>query len=377
MEGLSFTVRGVPLKFDNGWFRGFEKTPAPVDQDFLIIDTTEAWVFLKKGTPAEYVVREPGTPMRPARPNTFVAEETWPLYNDKPSDPWRYNAIIHLLATANGETFHFASPTAGMWICRDELLEQIRSMRQLQPGSLPIVRLASTSWKTNFGTRQRPMLRIVGWQRPKTEHLHAREETQLISNENYAGSGPKTIETQKPETAKAEPVKSDLVKPNPAKVEPVKCRAGGSRAEADRETHDEGQNPRRGNGHRQPVRRQRPILRSTTMTELKVVTENEGAGPNPFDIRKLRVPPTYEQDAGQRLQLINDGPGAQAEKKQEWISRPRRSGIPRRPALPSCGRKGANITSSARIWLASCKTTQWSAPCTPRSTSPALCSCGR
>jgi hypothetical protein len=163
-------VRGTPLKFDDGqWWRGFEREDADTDQDFVVTDVAETWRLLKKGSPIEYVVREPGSPTRPPRPNTFVGEETWPTYNGEPTDPWSYCSVIHLLATSNGETYNIVASTAGAWSARHELLEQVRSMRRMQPSCLPIVKLTCTAFKTKYGTRQRPMLRIVGWQRPKQD----------------------------------------------------------------------------------------------------------------------------------------------------------------------------------------------------------------
>ena len=190
-DGLS-PVRGTPLKINDTWTRGYDKEALDINQDFLLADASEAWQFLKKGCAVEYVPRGPGSPSRPPRPNSFVDEDTWPLFSGKPTDPWRYCTIIHLLSLSNGETFHFCSPTAGAWVARDELLEQIKSMRMMRPGSLPIVRLASTPFKTQFGTRKRPMFRIVGWQRPKTEDAET----------------PRLIEAVKVE---AEPVKAEPV----------------------------------------------------------------------------------------------------------------------------------------------------------------------
>jgi hypothetical protein len=170
LAGLS-PVRGTPAKIDNDgkWTRGYEKDVLNVDQDFLLVDTSEVWRLLRKGHPIEYVPREPGSPTRPPRPDSFEEEESWPTFNGTPSDPWKYCCVVHLIALANGETFNFVAATAGGWVARDELLEQIKSMRMMKPGALPIVRLASTSFKTKFGLRKRPMFRIVGWQQPKTE----------------------------------------------------------------------------------------------------------------------------------------------------------------------------------------------------------------
>jgi hypothetical protein len=167
-EGLSPT-RGQPLKFNAVWSRGYEGEAFDTNQDLLVTDTGETWRFLKKGAPAEYVPSDPASPLRPPRPNSFVDEASWPIYNGEPADPWQYCNVTQFLTLSNGETFHFCSNTAGSWVCRQELLEQIKSMRLLAPGALPIVHLATTSWKTQYGVRQRPMLKIVGWQKPKIE----------------------------------------------------------------------------------------------------------------------------------------------------------------------------------------------------------------
>jgi hypothetical protein len=215
LEGLS-PVRGTPLKFDNGtWFRGFEKDNLNLNQDFLFADTSEAWQFLKKGAPVEYVPREPGSPGRPPRPSSFTAEEAWPLYNGEPSDPWRYCCIVHLLALANGETFHLCSPTAGAWTARSELLEQVKSMRMMRPGSLPIVRLGSTSFKTQFGTRKRPMFRIVGWQRPTTEDA----ESKLIAA-TAEPAEPVKVEPTKTHKSKAKTAVAEIVSEGTERVHP-------------------------------------------------------------------------------------------------------------------------------------------------------------
>jgi hypothetical protein len=162
-------VRGIHLKFDNAWFSGFDREKANTNQDYIITDMDEAWQYLMKGQPVQYFVRERGSKVRPPRPDILAEKKDWPIYNGEPSDPVRYASIIHLMATKTGETFNFVSPTAGAWACRTELLDQIVSMRRLQPGAVPIVRLGSTSFPTQYGVRQRPMLRIVGWQRPKPQ----------------------------------------------------------------------------------------------------------------------------------------------------------------------------------------------------------------
>jgi hypothetical protein len=62
-------------------------------------------------------------------------------------------------------------------------------MRQIAPGALPIVELGETSMPTQHGSRLRPMLRIKGWQKQKSN----------------GEPSPKQIEAQA-ETIESEPV---------------------------------------------------------------------------------------------------------------------------------------------------------------------------
>jgi hypothetical protein len=184
-------VRGVALKFQNSgdWTQGYDGESAADIGDLLLADVAEAWRFMMKGRPVEYVLREPGMP-KPPRPGTFENESSWPLYNGEPSDPWSWVSILHFLSIETGTTYNFVASTVGARRARDELLEQVRSMRQITPGALPIVQLGVTSMPTQYGSRSRPMLRIRGWKRPASQ----------------SEASPRQIEVQA-ETIEAEPVK--------------------------------------------------------------------------------------------------------------------------------------------------------------------------
>jgi hypothetical protein len=155
-------VRGPNIKFDGGaYFTGKEKTPLEDDRKFVVIARAEGWQLLKKECQPEWVMRKDGEP-KPEQP--FVEEETWPIGLDgKPQHPWRYTLFVYLLDAATGETFTFSSNSAGGRIGVNELTSQIKYMRNMKPGAVPIVALESRNFPTKFGKKQRPFFKIEGW----------------------------------------------------------------------------------------------------------------------------------------------------------------------------------------------------------------------
>lgn len=156
-------IRGPNIKFDNGeYFTGKEKTAVEPSREFVVVDRSEGWQFLKKDCQPEWVMRKPGEP-KPEQP--FVDEAEWPIseFTGKGEHPWKYALFIYLIATNNGETMTFSTSTAGGRIAIDEVTSQIRWMRNNQPGAVPIITLESRMMTTKFGRRPRPFFKIAGW----------------------------------------------------------------------------------------------------------------------------------------------------------------------------------------------------------------------
>jgi hypothetical protein len=180
-------VRGPNIKFDAGaYFTGKEKTPIEDDKKFIVVDRAEGWQFLKKDCPAEWAMRKTGEP-KPEQP--IADPSTWPIGLDgKPQHPWRYTLFIYLIDATTGESLTFSSNTTGGRIAIDELTSQIKYMRNMQPGSVPIVTLESRQMTTKFGRKPRPFFKIAGW---KMRDRGDDEQPKMLA----AGNGDGTKET--------------------------------------------------------------------------------------------------------------------------------------------------------------------------------------
>jgi hypothetical protein len=132
------------------------------ERRFIVLDKAAGWVFLKAGSPAEYLMQAPGQP-QPARPECGE-ESDWPLdLNKQPSCPWRWTRFLYLMDADSGETLTFSSNTSGGKIAIDELTQQIKSMRSMRRGAMPVIELSSVQMSTKFGKKPRPSFKIVNW----------------------------------------------------------------------------------------------------------------------------------------------------------------------------------------------------------------------
>ena len=156
-------IRGLNLKFDNGaFFVGKEKKPLDDDsRRFIALDFAEGWQFLKKDCPAEYLMRKSGE-AKPTQP--VAAESEWPKdLNGEPEHPWKWTYFVYLMDVTTGEACTFSSNTHGGKSAFRDLTDQIRIMRKMKPGAVPIVALESCTMPTKFGPRPRPHFKIKGW----------------------------------------------------------------------------------------------------------------------------------------------------------------------------------------------------------------------
>jgi len=178
--------------FDNGaFFTGKEKLLIKPEARFIAIEVREGWMFLKKETPPEFVMRPLDGP-KPPRPDSFADQESWPFkFNSQTErdDPWKYNRFVFLLDPQSAQVTVFNTHTFGGDIGVNELTKAIQIMRAVRSGAVPILQLESRQWKTKFRMRPRPFLNIVGW--------HFKDNApQPVADSNGQGGGPiKTVST--------------------------------------------------------------------------------------------------------------------------------------------------------------------------------------
>jgi hypothetical protein len=155
-------LRGTSVRFKDGAYFAFTDRIEVKDKTYAAFDKCEGWQKLAKDTPPEYLMRVPGEP-RPPQPH--VAKEDWPLdLNGHPAHPWKLTYYLYLLDTATGEVSTFWSNTTGGRIALGQLTDQVKFMRRVRPGAIPVVALGSKDMPTQFGsTKPRPHFEIRGW----------------------------------------------------------------------------------------------------------------------------------------------------------------------------------------------------------------------
>jgi hypothetical protein len=167
-DATASPLRGIGFRFKEGK-EGEEyiaySEPFPVKgRVFAAIDKADGWQKLAEGVPPEYLMRKPGQP-RPPRPH--VDEKDWPIdLNGKPEHPWKLTQYLYLLDTATGEVSTFWSNTTGGKIAFAELADQVKLMRDMNPGKIPVALIAldRTMFQTGFGGKKaRPLFRILGY----------------------------------------------------------------------------------------------------------------------------------------------------------------------------------------------------------------------
>jgi hypothetical protein len=88
-----------------------------------------------------------------------------------------------LLDVETGETLTFSSSTQGGQQGVRELAAQIKLMRNMRAGAVPIVELKSVPMPTKFGPKPRPQFKICGWK----VRDDGGDQTKMIAGANSNG----------------------------------------------------------------------------------------------------------------------------------------------------------------------------------------------
>jgi hypothetical protein len=128
--------------------------------------------FLAEGQPPEFYTRHPLPDIKAL--NDAIPREQWRNgMNGQPEPYWHFMKGVVLLDEKTGKTLLWANRTAGAFRAISELQEQV-AMRRCTTGAneVPVVRLSSAPWPTQYGMKIRPAFELTGeWREYSTNAL--------------------------------------------------------------------------------------------------------------------------------------------------------------------------------------------------------------
>jgi hypothetical protein len=160
-------IKGTLVKFgvDGVWKT---KDGLTVDPDLKLVamGTTTIIQCWQDKMPVDTIYETPGQPLPDVDElNAQIPRNEWPIgVNGEPQGPWQLQRLLYLLDPATANKFTFATGTIGGAIAISKLKECVTDYRRLQgEGVCAVVTLANAPFKTKYGMKVRPSLRIVGW----------------------------------------------------------------------------------------------------------------------------------------------------------------------------------------------------------------------
>jgi hypothetical protein len=165
-------VNGTILKFVDGrWSAGKEEIEDGKGPQLAALETREAWLPWRDGKPGKPIFREPGKPLPKRSELGDMDRAEWePGFDGQPRDPWVETRYVSLIDPLTAQLFTFPTHTVGGGIAIDQLADQIKRMRSVHPGAVPLVELGSAKFPTGYGDRLRPAFNIVGWRGGRSTH---------------------------------------------------------------------------------------------------------------------------------------------------------------------------------------------------------------
>jgi hypothetical protein len=164
-EGGARVLRGDLLKFSDGhWLVGREGLPVDKERKLVAVGCAAAWVRWAGGKPDKYIVRQPGVPFPEREELGDLEESAWePGPDDKPRDPWQTTRFVHLVDPHDASAYTFSTTSWGGRGAVIDLADAIQRYRSARPGASPVVMLEAAPMKTKFGTKRKPVFKIVDW----------------------------------------------------------------------------------------------------------------------------------------------------------------------------------------------------------------------
>jgi hypothetical protein len=159
-------IRGKLVKFsgERNVYLADKVVELPAATEYVAVDVVTAWIKWGVDGKPEHRITEPGQrhPDRDELGNQD--QDQWPIgIGGKPADPWRDTRYLFLINPMTGDELTFVTESYGGRRGVGDLKTSIMNVRSAKPGALPVVKLASVPWPTQWGTRLRPHFEIVGW----------------------------------------------------------------------------------------------------------------------------------------------------------------------------------------------------------------------
>ena len=161
--GMSI-IRGEKLKFTNaGTWVDENGDPIAKDREFLVVElmkVSQKWI---DGKPVETRILSSGEYFPDIEKlNAEAPRSEWREAFGKMVGPWQNSFVLYLLDPETMQGFTFPTSTAGGFRAVFELKDDVHRARMLQGDNVyPVVTLADTHMKTQYGPRQRPAFKIV------------------------------------------------------------------------------------------------------------------------------------------------------------------------------------------------------------------------
>jgi hypothetical protein len=143
---------------------GPEREVVPHGTKFVVHAATEGWVRLASGEAPQRIPREPGKPFPQRSELGDTDQSQWPIYNDKPSDPWMLQYELLMTGLETGQAVILRAKS---WSAREVVADLCRMVtfqrRRRGPGAKPIAVIGAATRPHRLGSYRVPRFDIVDW----------------------------------------------------------------------------------------------------------------------------------------------------------------------------------------------------------------------
>jgi hypothetical protein len=158
-------IRGVIMPCVDGIWSCKDGTEFPPEESFLAMATTQALQRWQEERVVESISKIPGRALPDVKDlNDAIPKGEWEAGINGPRAPWQHVYVVYLLRPVDASIFTVVNNTVGMRICYERLSERVKWMRSLRGEKIfPLVVRDKKPMTTQFGTKLRPELTIIGW----------------------------------------------------------------------------------------------------------------------------------------------------------------------------------------------------------------------